>query len=31
MNWIAGLVAGVVVYLADWVLWTYVFRTGMRM
>ena len=29
MNWIAGLVAGVVVYLADWVLWTYVFRTGM--
>ncbi len=29
MNWIAGLVAGVVVYLADWVLWTYIFRTGM--
>ena len=29
MNWIAGLVAGVVVYLADWVLWSKVFTTGM--
>ena len=29
MNWIAGLVAGVVAYLADWVLWTKVFNTGM--
>src|ERR1041384_5438007 len=29
MNWIAGLVAGVVAYLVDWVLWTKVFTTGM--
>src|SRR4029077_20608138 len=29
MNWIAGLVAGVVVYLVDWVLWSKVFTTGM--
>jgi hypothetical protein len=29
MNWIAGLVAGVVAYLADWVLWSKVFTTGM--
>ncbi|HLZ46056.1 MAG TPA: hypothetical protein VKQ05_10315 [Gemmatimonadales bacterium] len=29
MNWIAGLVAGVVVYLADWILWSKVFTTGM--
>jgi hypothetical protein len=30
MNWIAGLVAGVVVYLVDWVLWSKVFNTGME-
>ena len=29
MNWIAGLVAGVVAYLVDWVLWSKVFTTGM--
>jgi len=29
MNWIAGLVAGVVAYLADWVLWSKVFTKGM--
>lgn len=29
MNWIAGLVAGVVAYLVDWVLWSKVFNTGM--
>lgn len=30
MNWIGGgLVAGVVAYLVDWVLWTKVFTTGM--
>lgn len=29
MNWIAGLVAGVVAYLADWVLWSKVFTSGM--
>ncbi|HEY7195401.1 MAG TPA: hypothetical protein VH439_16785 [Gemmatimonadales bacterium] len=27
--WVAGLVAGVVVYLVDWVLWSKVFTTGM--
>ncbi|SRR5213594_1550495 len=30
MNWIAGLVAGVVVFLADWVVWSKVFNTGME-
>ena len=29
MNWIAGLVAGVVAYLVDWLLWSKVFTTGM--
>lgn len=30
MNWIvAGLIAGVVAYLVDWVLWSKVFTTGM--
>ena len=29
MNWVAGLVAGVVAYLADWVLWSKVFVKGM--
>jgi len=29
MNWIAGLVAGVVVYLVDWVVWSKVFTKGM--
>jgi hypothetical protein len=28
--WVAGLVAGVVVYLVDWVLWSKVFTTGME-
>ena len=27
--WVAGLIAGVVAYLADWVLWSKVFTTGM--
>lgn len=27
--WVAGLIAGVVTYLADWVLWSKVFTTGM--
>lgn len=27
--WVAGLIAGVVVYLADWLLWSKVFTTGM--
>ena len=31
MNWwLAGLIAGVVVWLADWVLWSKVFTTGME-
>jgi hypothetical protein len=30
MNWIAGLVAGVVAYLVDWVVWSKVFNTGME-
>jgi hypothetical protein len=31
MSWaLAGLIAGVVAYLVDWVMWTYVFRTGME-
>jgi len=30
MNWIvAGLIAGVVAYLVDWVMWSYVFNKGM--
>ncbi len=30
MSWlVAGLIAGVVAYLVDWVMWSYVFRTGM--
>src|SRR5947199_7997304 len=29
MNWIAGLIAGVVVYLVDWVVWSKVFTKGM--
>ncbi|HEV8509291.1 MAG TPA: hypothetical protein VGQ48_02440 [Gemmatimonadales bacterium] len=30
MNWIvAGLIAGVVAYLVDWVVWSKVFTTGM--
>ena len=29
MNWIAGLIAGVVAYLVDWVLWSKVFTKGM--
>jgi hypothetical protein len=30
MNWIvAGLIAGIIAYLADWVLWTKVFTKGM--
>ena len=29
MNWIAGLVAGVVAYLVDWVVWSKVFTKGM--
>ncbi|MFN2571671.1 MAG: hypothetical protein ABR537_08690, partial [Gemmatimonadales bacterium] len=30
MNWIvAGLIAGVVAYVVDWVLWSKVFTTGM--
>ena len=29
MNWIAGLIAGVVAYLVDWVLWSKVFMKGM--
>jgi len=30
MNWIvAGLIAGVVAYLVDWVMWSKVFNTGM--
>lgn len=30
MNWIvAGFIAGVVVYLADWVMWSKVFTKGM--
>jgi hypothetical protein len=30
MNWIvAGLIAGVVAYLVDWVMWSKVFTTGM--
>lgn len=28
--WVAGLVAGVVVFLVDWVLWSKVFTTGME-
>lgn len=32
MNWIvAGLIAGVVAYLVDWVMWSKVFTTGMDM
>src|SRR5256885_15965611 len=27
--WVAGLIAGVVVYLVDWVLWSKVFTSGM--
>ena len=27
--WVAGLIAGVVVYLVDWLLWSKVFTTGM--
>ena len=27
--WIAGLIAGVVAYLVDWVMWSYVFTKGM--
>jgi len=27
--WVAGLIAGVLVYLADWLLWSKVFTTGM--
>jgi hypothetical protein len=30
MNWIAGLVAGVVAFLVDWVVWSKVFNTGME-
>ncbi|MGH7569320.1 MAG: hypothetical protein ACREL9_10185 [Gemmatimonadales bacterium] len=31
MNWIvAGLIAGVVAYLADWVMWSKVFGKGME-
>jgi hypothetical protein len=30
MNWIAGLVAGVVVYLVDYVMWGKVFTKGME-
>jgi hypothetical protein len=31
MNWIvAGLIAGVVAYLVDWVMWSKVFTTGME-
>jgi hypothetical protein len=31
MNWIvAGLIAGVVAYLVDWVMWSKVFNTGME-
>jgi hypothetical protein len=30
MNWIvAGLIAGVVAYLVDWVMWSFVFNKGM--
>ncbi len=30
MSWIvAGIIAGVVAYLVDWVMWSYVFRQGM--
>ena len=29
MNWIAGLVVGVVVYFVDWVVWSKVFTKGM--
>jgi len=30
MNWIvAGLIAGVLAYLVDWVMWSYVFNKGM--
>ncbi len=29
MNWIAGLIAGVVAYLVDWVVWSKVFTKGM--
>ncbi len=28
MNWIAGLIAGVVAYLVDWVVWSKVFNTA---
>jgi len=28
--WVAGLIAGVVAYLADWVLWSKVFTTGLE-
>src|SRR2546423_15078708 len=27
--WVAGLIAGVVVYLVDWILWSKVFTSGM--
>jgi len=31
MNWIvAGLIAGVVAYLVDWVMWSKVFTTGLE-
>jgi hypothetical protein len=31
MNWIvAGLIAGVIAYLVDWVMWTKVFTAGMQ-
>lgn len=31
MNWIvAGLIAGVVAYLVDWVMWSKVFNTGLE-
>ncbi len=30
MSWIvAGLIAGVVAYVADWIMWSYVFTKGM--
>jgi hypothetical protein len=27
--WVAGLIAGIVAYLVDWVMWSKVFTTGM--
>jgi hypothetical protein len=29
-TWVAGLIAGVIAYLVDWVMWSKVFTTGME-